>query len=433
MSQAPPAPLRLPLLARALPRVFYGWVIAVALCAQSVVVAGIGFYGMPVFLAAFCREGGFALGDVSGALTFYMLCGALFGPAVGWGVDRLGPRLFFVPGALAMAAALALFGEIDSLWQLYAVFPLLSLGQTLCGGGPANAMLTRWFAARRARAMSIAHTGVSIGGALLMPGATRLIESQGLPAATRALALLVLLAVLPITLFVLRSDPSSLGLEIDGGAAPRRGAPPVDWAQQLRRWRVSEALRTPGFWALVLGFGGVLFCQIAVTTHMLQILGNRLEPPRAALVAALIPIGSIIARLVVGGFADRVHKGRLALGLVLLQSAAYLLFARAETEPWLHAGSLCFGFAIGNLFMLQPLMIGELFGIRSFGVISGLLALLTQSLSALGPLVLGLAAEAQGGYAASLPALALLATGSAALLSRVRSAAGARTSRPGPH
>jgi hypothetical protein len=117
---------------------------------------------------------------------------------------------------------------------------------------------------------------------------------------------------------------------------------------------------------------------------------------------------------------------------VLLQGVAYLLFARAETAPWLYAGSLCFGFAIGNLFMLQPLMIAEIFGIRSFGIVSGLLALLTQSLSALGPLALGLAAESQGGYAASLPLLALLATGSAAVLSRVRSAAGARASGPAP-
>ena len=180
------------------------------------------------------------------------------------------------------------------------------------------------------------------------------------------------------------------------------------------------------------GFGGVLFCQIAVTTHMLQILGNRMDPQRAALAAALTPIGSIVARLVVGGFADRVHKGRLALGLVLLQGAAYLLFARAQSALWLYAGSLFFGFAIGNLFMLQPLMIGEIFGIRSFGIVSGLLALLTQTLSALGPLALGLAAESQGGYATSLPLLALLATVSAALLSRVQSAGDARTSGPAP-
>jgi hypothetical protein len=77
-------------------------------------------------------------------------------------------------------------------------------------------------------------------------------------------------------------------------------------------------------------------------------------------------------------------------------------------------------------------MIAEIFGIRSFGIVSGLLALLTQSLSALGPLALGLAAESQEGYATSLPLLALLATGSAAVLSRVQSDAGARASGPAP-
>jgi sugar phosphate permease len=434
MPSAPELPRQraLPALARRFPRIYYGWVIAVALCVQSIVVAGIGFYGMPVFLSALCREGGWELRDVSGALTLYMFCGGLFGTALGFGLDRFGPRRFFVPGGLVMAVALALFGRIETHAQLYLLFPLLSLGQTLCGGGPANAMLARWFAARRARAMSIAHTGVSIGGVLLIPGATRLIESHGLACATRVLALLVLLAVLPISVLVLRSDPRPLGLEIDGGAAPSRARPAVDWALQERRWSAREALRTRRFWALVAGFGGVLFCQIAVTTHLLQILADRMDAATAASAAALTPLGSIASRLVVGGFADRVHKGRLALGLVLLQSSAYLLLAAASTHAPLYAASLCFGFAIGNLFMLQPLMIGEHFGMRSFGVVSGLLSLATQVISSLGPVALGAAAQSLGGYAKVLPALAAIALASAIALSCVPSPAASSASRPAP-
>jgi sugar phosphate permease len=422
----------LPALAQRFLGLYYGWVIALALCIQSIVVAGIGFYGMPVFLAALCREGGWELREVSGALSLYMLCGGIFGTALGFGLDRFGPRRFFVPGALLMAAALALFGRIETRAQLYLLFLLLSLGQTLCGGGPANAMLARWFAARRARAMSIAHTGVSIGGVLLIPGATRLIETQGLAFATQVLALLVLVAVIPIAVFVLRSDPRPLGLEIDGGALAQRAAAPVDWAAQQRRWSTRDALRTRRFWALVVGFGGVLFCQIAVTTHLLQILADRMDAATAATAAALTPLGSIASRLVVGGFADRVHKGRLVLGLVLLQSVAYLLLASATAQLWLYTATLCFGFAIGNLFMLQPLMVGEHFGIRSFGVVSGLTSLATQLISSLGPVALGAAAQGFGGYSGVLPVLAVTALVSAILLSFVPSAAASPASRPVP-
>jgi sugar phosphate permease len=82
--------------------------------------------------------------------------------------------------------------------------------------------------------------------------------------------------------------------------------------------------------------------------------------------------------------------------------------------------------------MLQPLMVGEHFGIRSFGVVSGLTSLATQLISSLGPVALGAAAQGFGGYSGVLPVLAVTALVSAILLSFVPSAAASPASRPVP-
>jgi hypothetical protein len=66
--------------------------------------------------------------------------------------------------------------------------------------------------------------------------------------------------------------------------------------------------------------------------------------------------------------------------------------------------------------MLQPLLVGELFGVPSFATVLGLMQLLTQPLSGLGPLALGWLAAERGGYAPGLLALAGIAVASALVL-----------------
>ncbi len=404
----------LPPLHRLRPRAYYGWTIAVALCVQSSVVMGVGFYGIAVLLSALCDAHGWSRAEVSLATSLYFFAGGPASLLAGRLVDGLGARACMAAGALVMALALVLVGRVELPGQLLFAYPLLSLGTSFAGGVPSNALVTRWFTAKRARAMSIAHTGVSIGGVVLVPLATHLILREGLEAATRWLAALLLATVLPTVLLVLRASPEEHGLEVDGDARAAEATRLVGFESQRRLWTPGEVLRAPAFWVLAAGFGGILFCQLGVAMHQISLLRDRLGPETAALALSTSAFGSFASRLVVGSFADRVGKRGLALGLVLLQSSAYLAFAFAEGAPLLLLASLVFGFAIGNLFMLQPLLVGELFGIPSFATVLGLLQLLTQTLSGLGPLALGQLAAGFGSYAPGL--LVLLGVALAAAL-----------------
>ena len=52
---------------------------------------------------------------------------------------------------------------------------------------------------------------------------------------------------------------------------------------------------------------------------------------------------------------------------------------------------------MGNIFMLQPLLVGEFFGVAAFARVLGALQLLTQIACGLGPFAVGLAFERFGG------------------------------------
>jgi hypothetical protein len=260
--------------------------------------------------------------------------------------------------------------------------------------------------------MSIAQTGVSVGGVVLVPWVTRVLVGEGIAAAAERLAVLGLAIVLPVTALVLRDDPHALGLSVDGerdtAAAPAVAESPV--------WTQREAARTVTFWRLVGSFAAILFCQVGAAMHQISVLRVHLAPELAALALSTTAAGSIVARLVVGSFADRVNQRRLGAALIAVQAGALATFALAESTPALFAASACFGFTIGNLFMLQSLLVADLFGARSFGSVFGLLQLLTQTASGLGPLALGALHAWLGGYPAGLGVLVAIAALAASVL-----------------
>ena len=421
---SPPSPTALalrplPRIHRLVPSAFYGWFIAVAASCISFIVVGVGFYGMGVFLDALCAERGWPRTSVSLATTVYFVTSGLGGSLIGRSVDRQGARYWMVAGSVAMAVALVALGRVTAIPELVAVYFLLACGFAMTGPVPSSALITRWFEGRRARAMSIAQTGVSAGGIVLVPVMTGWIEAEGLAAATDRLALAVVLVVVPLGCFVLRSDPRRHGLEPDGGApaAASSATPSLDLGHV---WTARDTLRSRTFWQLVIAFGGILFCQVAAGMHQLSRLRVDLAPELAALALSTTAFGSLVARLVVGGFADRVDQRRLGASLIGLQSLALLGFSQATGPLPLFVLSLFFGFTVGNLFMLQALIVGRLFGVASFASVLGLLQLITQTTSGLGPYALGLLHAHFGGYPEGYAVLAALAVASGIVLLGVR-------------
>jgi len=289
----------------------------------------------------------------------------------------------------------------------------------MAGAVPNSALITRWFVARRAFAMSISQTGVSLGGVVLVPEMTALIASRGMANATALLAGLVVVVAAAASLWIIRSDPESMGLAPDGDVAT--GVPRgLDLAQQRRVWRWREAMATRTFWIAVIAFSGILFCQVATAMHQIALLRERMDATSAAFAVSVTATGSILARLAVGTFADRISKRLLAAVLMAVQAGSIATLALADAPAILFGASLVFGFTIGNLFMLQSLIVGELFGMVSFGTVFGLLQLVTQTVSGLGPWLLSLLVAVLGSYRAGLLPLVGLALVSACVVTRLR-------------
>jgi MFS family permease len=412
----------LPLLGRLLPGLFYGWVVAFGSALVAFVCVGIGFYSITVLLDALVETRGWSRASVSGASTLYFVVTGVTGTFVGRAIDRYGGRAWIAGGACLLGAGLVLVGQVTAPWQLYAVYTLMAVGFSMSSNVPTTALITRWFMHLRVRAMSVSQTGVSLGGIVIVPLATGLIQTEGLGFATRVLAGLVVGISLPVTLLVLRWDPGDHGLEPDGSRAPRVDNPMLEDAVQRRVWTLREALGTSTFWLLAAAFSAILFSQVGMLVHELAFLRQHLSPATAALGVSTTAAGSLLGRLVVGAFADRVEKRWLCMALFGLQACALIGFTLARGPAALYIAAFAFGSTIGNIFMMQGLLVGEMFGIPSYGRVFGMLQLLTQVAGVLGPVGVALAFEWSGGYAGSARLLAAFCAVALLLVSRIRPA-----------
>jgi MFS family permease len=411
----PKAQRPLPRIHRLRPGLYYGWFIIAGTFALSFVSVGIGFYGQTVFLDGLIHEKGWSKASVSGASTAFFMLTGLAGVAVGRAIDRWGSRRILAAGALCMTTALLLLGRVAQPWHLYLVYALLAASFAMSAAIPLSGLVNRWFVAQRSRAMSFSQTGVSVGGLVLVPVAAELIARHGMRTATLALAVLVVAVALPVIVLVVSDDPAAHGLRPDDGTTTQ----PRSAARIERPWRARDALRTRTFVLLSGSFAAILLCQTGVAVHHLHLLREHLSTSAAALGAATIPLGSIVGRLVAGRFADRLEKRRVAAALFAIQAAAIFALSQAVAPLPLLVASVSFGLTIGAVFMLQGLLVAELFGLPSYGTVFGTLNLVTGIGGGLGPLTVGLLAESLGGYAPALRTLLVIAPLAALAVSRV--------------
>jgi MFS family permease len=392
--------------------VFRGWWVVAGVFVMLLVTAGVGFYGLAVYLRALTVEQGFSVGAVSGATAVFFLVSGLTGLPVASFMARHDPRPVIAVGALASGAALALLGRVDSVWQVYAVYALFGAGFAASSLVPGTTLVTRWFSRRRSVALSVASTGLSAGGVVLTPLVADLIDRYGLSTVTPYLGLGLVLGVIPVTALLLRPSPESMGLLPDGDPAPPPGSPAA-----FLGTLASEALRTRFFVAVTAGHLLAMLAQVGGIAHLFNLVAERADPDLAKLALSLLAVSSLVGRLAGGWFVARTSMRGFALALMVAQAASLIALAGTDSRGALLALTVAFGLTVGNLLMLHPLLLAERFGVRDYGRIYSRSQLVATLGVAVGPAAMGGLHDLVDGYGlaftlagvASLVAAAVLA------------------------
>lgn len=410
-----------PRAAETLLRPFYGWYVVAGVCVVMTVCAGLGFYNLSVYLKAFISSEGFSVAATSGATACFFVASGITGIGVAWFIERYDPRWIITAGAIVSAAAIMLAGYVHNIWQLYAFYVVFGSGYAATALIPGTTLVARWFARRRSIALSIASTGLSLGGIILTPVSVHLIDANGIGGAAPWLAAIFILGIVPVTWALIRPSPQSMGLGPDGDEIRRD-----ETGMELPPDGIGfdAAVRSRFFLLFTTGYIFVMMAQVGAIAHQFRLVSMRTgSDDTAALAIAVMAGASIVGRLA-GGWALAWMSSRLfVLGLIVTQAVALSFYAALHGQTALIANAALFGLTVGNLLMMAPLLIAEAFGLKAYGRLYSVNQFFMTLGVASGPALIGILEEATGGYDASfflVAAGSLLAFGLIAAAGPVR-------------
>ena len=357
------------------------------------VSSGFGFYNLSVYMNALAAERGFAVADLSAAVALLFLASGICGVAVGRAIESWDVRWVMLGGAALGAVALALIGEATAMWQVWLLFALFGAGNSGVSLVPGTTVVTRWFpGANRSIALSVASTGLSVGGLLLTPLCASVLHAWQVEAAMPWFGVVYFMAIAPISLLLVRSWPP--------GAAQD--------ARPMGVVGVGRSLRSRFFVGTVVAYIAIMGSQVGGIAHMFNHVERFAGHVVASTAVMALTLASIAGRLgggfiLAAGFPIRSFTAFNVAG----QSIGLAVLALAAQPTVAVAGAVLFGVTIGNLLMLQPLLLVQAFGPARYPRIFAIAHAASTAGVAGGPLALGIVHDlANYGWAFGAAALA---------------------------
>ncbi|MEY3588516.1 MAG: hypothetical protein RJA47_1112 [Actinomycetota bacterium] len=371
---------------------FPGWWVVTGCFLMLFVGSSLGFYGMGVYLNAFSKEQGWNVSSLSIATTFFFLIGGLWNVVVARLIAKHDVRLIAYGGAGVGAVSLLMLGHVTQKWQLFVVYAVFAVAWSSSGLTLATTVVTRWFHAKRASAIAAASSGLSVGGVLLTPVVKSLIDTHKMSGMAPLLALIWLVGMaVPAYLFV-RPDPIALNWMPDGEPKPD------NHVVELPGTPMAVAIRTRFFWVVTVGYVLVMGAQVGAIQQIVKLVEERTDKGTAAFATSVLSGASVVFRLIGGRVIPKFPLAKFMVFVAAVQGTAIVLIGQMDSTFTLFLAIGLFGAMVGNVLMMQSLLIAQRFGVKDYARISARSGLISLTGTAIGPILIGSIRDAAGNY-----------------------------------
>ena len=355
------------------PRLFYGWWIVAAAVLLQFTFFSVSLATVSVFLRPVVDELGWQVWQFTLGSSLAIMAGALSSVVLGGVVDRHGPRLPVLGGALV--AALCLYGTGTAVESV-----------AVLDASPVRG--ADWLDAVRPAGRQ--HDGKQVVCAPSRLGARHRVERNliggvdspgdddaggrfvGVAHGYYLLALFVL-ALRGSGRFLVRRKPEDSGLRPDGARARRGGGGGLSAGSDRPSYTSGQAVRTAGFWLLVLGYSMNQAALSSVLAHAIPFATDAsFSRTIASLALAVNGLGNLVSKAVWGYCLQRFPPRRLAVTAFSLGGAGVglMLLAAASVDP-VDGRTACYRPAVWRILLLrlrirrhhpyQRVLVGQLF------------------------------------------------------------------------
>ncbi|MCH7593759.1 MAG: MFS transporter [Chloroflexi bacterium] len=228
--------------------------------------SGVFWQGFGAFFTPIVDTFGWSRGATALALSFNRLESGGMSIAVGYLLDKYGPRKLMAVGLFVTGLGFIGMSQMQSLWHFYVVMAVLTFGMSFGTFIPIVATVGNWFVRKRSRALGLLMSASAIGG-MAVPLLVWYVDSVGWRDALLAVGIGFWVVGIP-AIFVMTRQPEDKGLLPDGDPVFRRRDGSLQRPVLERRVPVMTALKTRFFWQLSIGTS---LGQVVSSTTLLHI------------------------------------------------------------------------------------------------------------------------------------------------------------------
>ena len=392
-------------------KLFYGWWIVLG---GAIVLAVMGPASVAVanlFQLPVTEEFGISNSQFAISNSLVLGVGIFLSPFISKKLSTGNFKLIYSIAVIVYAFAYMGFGLAPNIYVFYLLSLLVGFGYTTTTIIPISMLMNNWFVKKRGLALSLALSGLGIGGVIFSQILTPLISTVGWRQTYLIYGVIMLVVTLPIVLFVFKPRPELMNLTAYG-AEELINSNKGDKEQtqtQAQRKQVTGAKTglTPFFILLMVG---AVLVGIVINGGLGQfppVLNNLHGATQGALIISIYSAVGIIGKIILGNINDRYGTVASTIYASILLVLTYFVMIFAENFVLAIIMAILFGLgnAIGTV--SPPLITSAIYSADDFPKAYGYVQSGVQLGMTAGSLVAASIADLTGTYTVSWVVLAI--------------------------
>lgn len=394
-------------------QIYRGYPIAIVVFLSTGLSVGMTQYAFGEFAGPLKAQFGWSQTQLNLSLAFSFISG-LCAPFVGTLSDRIGIRPVMFGSILIIAIGFLMRPFITELWHWYLFSALVYTGFPGATVLPGGKMVGLWFPRTRGRMMGAVMAGNNFGGITMPPLAAAIIVVFNWQTAYVVFGV-IMGALAVMALFVIVEDEKKVESEMK--RTGRGDQAQIARAAAQAGVTLKQALRNRNFWLVTVGLVAATFTYQGVLTQLRQHFEESGFTPAMATTAVSTIAGmGIFSKLAFGRASEKITARIATILSIGLQMVGVLIIAQVDASHLLWLGIFVFGLGFGGLGALALLVVQEMFGMKEFGGIMGIMQVGMIASGTGAPMMAGAIHDSSGSFdSAFLIVAAIFVVGIAAL------------------
>lgn len=364
-------------------KIYRGWWIALTCTLLMALAFGPGMNLSGVFVKPIAEDFGVTRTVVTAQTTLYTFASMLVSFFVGRIMRKVNLRGLMSASTLLVGVSYGLRFFCTAISQLYVLSAIAGFAIVLTTQVPISILINNWFGPKwRGKVMGVVMAGTGIGAMVLTPVLSYINETLGWRFAYLLIGAAILVLVLPMVFFLVRTAPEDMGLVQLGGAQEHV-------AFSSKGLTLKQAVKMRMFWCQCLVFLFFAVCGSLYTTNALAYLNDiGFTAMEASFMMSLASGAMVVGKIALGVICDKVgvRKSALSVSSLVVVGAVLLIFA-SQIRGLALAGVMlyCLGTSVPTVTM--AMMTEELYGHKQFASILSVVNIFSNLGISIGPIL----------------------------------------------